>query len=221
MTPAGISHQDLYARDDTLGDEGDEADRSPLLLLYMQSCDDDNLSSYQCLVRKQIEIFEAKDEDIESNAQGRNRPIVPGQVGIRCRHCSRIPPRHRTRGATYYPAKLNGLYQAAQNMASAHLGIHCQLIPDALRRDLTILRDRKSSAGGGKQYWADCVRILGVEESDGILRFRKSGETLEVAERSGEQHEDEGSSSVCSEGAGKDAEHKGKISYVSSDESCK
>jgi hypothetical protein len=201
MTPAGISHQDLYARDDAPGEDGDEADHGPLLLLYMQSCDDDNLSSYQCLVRKQIEIFEAKDEDIESNAQGRNRPIVPGQVGIRCRHCSRIPPRHRTRGATYYPAKLNGLYQAAQNMASAHLGIHCQLIPDALRRDLTILRDRKSSAGGGKQYWADCVRILGVEESDGILRFRRPGEIREVAGRCSEQHEDEGSLSVCSEGA--------------------
>jgi hypothetical protein len=224
MTPAGISHQDLYARDDAPGDVGDEAGRDPLLLLYMQSCDDDNLSSYQCLVRKQIEIFEAKDEDIESNAQGRNRPIVPGQVGIRCRHCSRIPPRHRTRGATYYPAKLNGLYQAAQNMASAHLGIHCQLIPDALRRDLTILRDRKSSAGGGKQYWADCVRILGVEECDGILRFRKQGETCEVAERCNAQREDEGRSSVRVQVAHKDAEANGKKNrgkdYVSSDESC-
>ena len=172
MTPAGIPHQDLYARE-TSADDNDQSGDGPRLVLYMQACDDDNLSAYQCLVRKQVELFEAKDEDIESNAQGRNKPIVPGQVGIRCRHCSRIPPRHRTRGATYYPAKLHGLYQAAQNMASAHLCHHCQLIPDALRRDLITLRDRKSSAGGGKRYWADCVRIQGVVEANGILRFDK------------------------------------------------
>jgi hypothetical protein len=132
-------------------------------------CDDENISRYQCLVRQQIELFAASEEDIDSNAQGRNKPIVLGQVGIRCRHCSKIPPRHRTRGATYYPAKLTGLYQAAQNMASAHLCNHCQHIPDALRRNLIALRDRKSSAGGGKQYWADGVRVLGVIESDGVL----------------------------------------------------
>ena len=171
MTPAGISHQALYARD-APEEENDSVNKQ--LVLYMQSCDDDSLSAYQCLVRKQIELFDAKDEDVESNAQGRNKPIIPGQVGIRCRHCSRIPPRHRTRGATYYPAKLNGLYQAAQNMASAHLCNHCQLIPDALRQELIILRDRKSSAGGGKQYWADGVRVLGVVETNDILRFEKT-----------------------------------------------
>jgi hypothetical protein len=171
MTPAGIPHQDLYAQDAFR--KADDESESNVLLLYIQSCDDDNLSAYQCLVRKQIELFEAKVEDVESNAQGRNKPIVSGQVGIRCRHCSRIPPRHRTRGATYYPAKLNGLYQAAQNMASAHLSNHCHLIPDILRQELILLRDRKSSAGGGKQYWADGVRVLGVIESNGTLRFDK------------------------------------------------
>lgn len=45
--------------------------RSPAIL-YL-SCDDDSLSDYQCLVRKQIELFEAKEDDVESNAQGRNK----------------------------------------------------------------------------------------------------------------------------------------------------
>lgn len=166
MTPAGISHQALYARDASEEDNGG-VERN---VLYM-ACDDESLSAYQCLVRKQIQLFDADEDDVESNAQGRNKAIVLGQVGIRCRHCSKIPPRHRTRGATYYPAKLHGLYQAAQNMASAHLCKHCQLIPDALRQELIILRDRKSSAGGGKQYWADGVRVLGVVEINGVLRF--------------------------------------------------
>ena len=211
MTPAGISHQDLYARDELDGG-GDKSDNAPRLLLYMQSCDEDNLTTYQCLLRKQIEIFEATAEDIASTAQGRNKPIVPGQVGIRCRHCAGIPPRHRTRGATYYPAKLNGLYQAAQNMANAHLCSHCQLIPDALRRELTFLRDNKSCAGGGKLYWAKCVRILGVVESDCVLRFKKNGESSEA--KSGEVEDEEVMS--VSEGT-ENVESKRKYVDVSSD----
>jgi hypothetical protein len=144
----------------------------PPTVIYM-SCDDDSLSEYQCLVRKQIELFEARREDVDSNAQGRNRPIVMGQVGIRCRHCTMLPPKHRARGAIYYPAKLYGLYQAAQNMASSHLCEHCQHVPPDIRKELLKLRDRKSSAGGGKKYWADGVRILGVFEDEDGLRYEK------------------------------------------------
>jgi len=79
----------------------------PAVILYI-NCDDDSLSEYQCLVRRQIELFEAGREEVESNAQGRNRPIVMGQVGIRCHHCTMLPPKHRARGAVYYPAKLHG-----------------------------------------------------------------------------------------------------------------
>jgi hypothetical protein len=142
--------------------------------LYM-TCDDDSLSEYQCLVRKQIEIFEARPDDVESNAKGRNKPIILGQVGIRCRHCQFLAPKSRQRGATYYPAKLNGLYQAAQSMASGHLCYHCNHIPQDLRNELLVLRERKSSAGGGKKYWGDGVRILGVYEDDNGLRFQREG----------------------------------------------
>mmetsp|Transcript_6277 Transcript_6277/g.8874 ORF Transcript_6277/g.8874 Transcript_6277/m.8874 type:complete len:377 (-) Transcript_6277:160-1290(-) len=135
-------------------------------------CDDESLSDYQCLVRKQIEFFEATSEDVDSNAQGRNKQLVLGQVGIRCRHCSMLPPRRRTRGAMYYPAKLLGIYQAAQNLATSHLCEHCNKIPPELKNDLRILRERKSPAGGGKQYWGDGARALGVRESEqGYLCF--------------------------------------------------
>lgn len=140
--------------------------------LYM-SCDDDSLSEYQCLVRKQVELFEARPEDVASNAKGRNKPIVIGQVGIRCKHCRLLPPKSRQRGATYYPAKLNGLYQAAQSMASGHLCNHCGHIPQNIRHELLVLRERKSSAGGGKKYWGDGVRVLGVYEDESGLRFKK------------------------------------------------
>ena len=49
------------------------------------SCDEEQLSEYQILVRKQLEIFEATQEDVESNTQGRKKQVTLGQVGIRCR----------------------------------------------------------------------------------------------------------------------------------------
>ena len=150
----------------------EEVTGRPPVLLYV-SCDDDALSEYQCLVRKNIELFEALPQDVESNAQGRNRPIVLGQVGIRCRHCKNLPPKHRGRGAVYYPAKLHGVYQAAQNQAVGHLAEQCSHVHPNLRCDLQRLKDRKSSAGGGKKYWADGVRVLGVFEDTHGLRFEK------------------------------------------------
>jgi hypothetical protein len=143
----------------------------PSITLYLQ-CDDESLSEYQCLARKQIEIFESNNEDVESTTQGRNRPIVSGQVGIRCRHCKGLSSKDRARGAIYYPSTLNGIYQAAQNMAGRHLCEDCQQIPDSIRQDLVKLRDHKSSAGGGKKYWTTAARVLGVyEDETGCLRF--------------------------------------------------
>ena len=136
-------------------------------------CDDDNLSEYQILVRKQLDVFEAQPEDVESNTQGRKRQVVLGQVGLRCRHCAGVPLRQRGRGAVYYPAKLQGIYQAAQNMASSHLCESCQSIDPGLKAKLKALRERRDTASGGKQYWADGARVLGLVETEDGLRLSK------------------------------------------------
>lgn len=70
--------------------------------------DKECLSEYQCLLREQIEVFEAGDKDL-GTIQGRNKPVEFGQVGVRCKHCTRTPGRRR--GAAYYPSKLSGIYQ--------------------------------------------------------------------------------------------------------------
>jgi len=145
---------------------------SPLYL----SCDYLSLSEYQMLVRKQIELFEANCDDVDTNAQGRNKEITLGQVGLRCRHCSMLPQSERKRGSVYYPAKLDGIYQAAQNMASIHLCEHCQSIPSDLREQLIQFRNDnggKKASGGGKQHWAEKAKALGVFEDETGLRFEK------------------------------------------------
>ena len=140
--------------------------------LYL-SCDYLTLNEYQVEVRKQIEFFEATCDDVQfSSHQGRNKTIALGQVGIRCRHCRILPPNERKRASVYFPAKLDGIYQAAQNMASIHLCEHCHYIPQNLREELLRLRNSKAS-GGGKHQWAERARALGVYEDDHGLRFEK------------------------------------------------
>jgi hypothetical protein len=153
------------------------------MTLYLEQ-DEDSLSPYQCLVRKQIELFEATEKDLEDSAQGRNRSICPRQVGIRCRHCGRQPAKNRAKGAVFFPSRLVGLYQTAQNLANSHLVKDCKVIPTDIREDLLRIRLsnttketttdggvdtnnklRKSSHGSGRQYWASCLRVLGVIET--------------------------------------------------------
>jgi hypothetical protein len=80
--------------------------RRPPVCLYM-SCDEQCISRYQCVVRQQIELFQALHSDRDANAQGRNRAITLGQVGIRCRHCSMLPTKQRKAGAVYFPSKVS------------------------------------------------------------------------------------------------------------------
>jgi hypothetical protein len=139
--------------------------------VYCRS-DEDVLSEYQCLLRQQMEFFEATPDDVSSSAQGRNRPIQHRQIGIRCVHCAHLPPKGRPRGAVYYPSKLFSVYQSAQNMAVNHFQTRCPNIPDALNDTLNEYKDRKCHIhGGGKQYWASTARSLGIVEVPNGLQF--------------------------------------------------
>lgn len=130
------------------------------------------LSEYQALVREQIYIFQAVVDDIESSAQGRNKPIRLGQVGIICKHCATLPPGRRPRGSVYFPAKLKGLYQAAQNMTINHFQESCANIPADVKEKLLALKEKKTIVhGGGKHYWANTARLLGVQETEDGLEY--------------------------------------------------
>jgi hypothetical protein len=168
----------------------------PSIPLYL-SCNPDHLSEYQCLIRKHIELFEAGVADVNARVKGRNKPIVLGQVGIRCMHCRRsshnnninnnnmLPHQPRQeeeqpalgniRGSVYYPHTLVGIYQAAQILSQGHLLELCPFLVDtALRRQLVDLKSKKSqSATAGKEYWANTAKALGVYEDQYGLRFEE------------------------------------------------
>jgi hypothetical protein len=54
---------------------------------------------------------------------------------------------------------------------------HSTLIPESTRNQLKALQSASSRASGGKEYWAEGLRVLGiVEESRGFLRFQTKEE---------------------------------------------
>ncbi|GKY94318.1 hypothetical protein MPSEU_000397600 [Mayamaea pseudoterrestris] len=170
--------------------------------------DKTTLSEYQCLVREQIIFFAASADDIHESVQGRNRPIVLGQVGIHCVRCWHEQHdrnrfiRQKPRGASYYPSKLSGIYQAAQNMVTNHFMDSCRSLPLDVKTKLAAPRSfnptaepmthhnppliikrgwSTSNAGGGKQYWANAAQKLGIVETEehGLVFQNSSDEEVE------------------------------------------
>eukprot|EP00548_Thalassiothrix_antarctica_P019937 CAMPEP_0194193742 /NCGR_PEP_ID=MMETSP0154-20130528/75202_1 /TAXON_ID=1049557 /ORGANISM="Thalassiothrix antarctica, Strain L6-D1" /LENGTH=485 /DNA_ID=CAMNT_0038918107 /DNA_START=162 /DNA_END=1620 /DNA_ORIENTATION=+ len=141
-------------------------------LLYI-STDDEVLSDYQILLRKQIEFFEASFSDVGKTSCGRRRPIMMNQVGIRCYHCKFVPIEDRKNGTIYYPSKLTSIYQAAQNMTVTHLLRNCHLIDENIKKQLQTYQQGPSTTGhGGKKYWAETAKAQGIKESnEGYLQF--------------------------------------------------
>jgi hypothetical protein len=146
----------------------------PMMLLYMAT-DDYALSEYQILLRKNIEFVEASMEDVETTTPGRKKPITLGQVGIRCKHCVKVPVHWRSAATVYFPTKLHGLYQSAQSIGLTHLENTCEFIPPHLRARFKARRvnGKKAAAGHeGKLYWAHGATVAGVmETADMGLRF--------------------------------------------------
>jgi hypothetical protein len=153
-----------------------------------READAKDASRYQCLLREQIEYFEADDADLRAKAQGRNVPIQPRQVGIRCVHCARRNQggTHRdgedpgqlvklereiamsTRGAVYYPTTLSNLYQAVQNMANNHfVNRTCPSAPSRLIDEILEARRTrpKRSGGKGKSYFVQSAEGVGIADA--------------------------------------------------------
>jgi len=67
--------------------------------------------------------------------------------------------------------------QVAQNMSKLHFLKACSLIPENTRNQLKSLQSVSSRASGGKEYWAEGLRVLGIVEEDGVLRFSSASST--------------------------------------------
>ena len=79
--------------------------------------DEQNMTPNLILIRKHIEFFAASDEDVQGRLKrgGLHQHIIPGSIGIRCIHCSRLPLFERPSGSTTFPSKIDAVYQAGRN----------------------------------------------------------------------------------------------------------
>ena len=148
---------------------------SKLPFCVAQPADKYKISEHQLFLRFQIEAFAATDDDVSTHVRGRNRRIMLGQVGIRCRHCAHLPASRRQKGAAYFPANTMGLYQAAQNMSTSHIqcGL-CPEMPEFIKETFKGLIAIKSySSGAGRPYWSKTAKDMGlVNTADGIRFIR-------------------------------------------------
>lgn len=77
--------------------------------------DNQYLTPIHCFVRRQVEVFTANASDLATPAPGRKKPIVLGQVGFRCVHCSTFPVKDRVKRAVCFPPSVSGCYHAVSN----------------------------------------------------------------------------------------------------------
>jgi len=148
-------------------------------LLYIPM-DEMRVSPFQCLLRKQIEVFVADEELAARTTRGRKKPIHPGQVGIRCRHCRGLPLGAAQQGAMYFPSSLVSMYQTGQKMSSVHFFSNkpCTSMPkDIVREGMTASR---AGVGGGKSYWEEAGEMLGLVDTDIGIQFCPSNAQLRI-----------------------------------------
>jgi hypothetical protein len=126
------------------------------------------LSNHQCYLRQQVEVFAATRADTTAHVRGRNKRISLDQVGIQCHHCAHVPVPKRQTGSTYFPATLMGFYQAAQNMLSTHIQCgKCDALPQTVTQEFhRLLEHKKATSNGGRKYWAERMRELGLVDTD-------------------------------------------------------
>ena len=137
--------------------------------------DHDWLSDMDCFVRKNIEAFCATENDIQAAQSDRKYPIHFGQVGIRCRHCSR---RNVARGSgVSFPQNISGIYESVREFQRLHLE-SCENFSDDLKNELKSLKTSTSLSSVLRKYYVMSAKALGmIDTQDGV---RSRGEIVPI-----------------------------------------
>jgi hypothetical protein len=158
--------------------------------------DEQYLPAIHCFVRRHVEIFEATEDDLKQPMPGRKKPIVLGQVGLRCIHCAFLAPKNRQKRAICYPPSVGGIYHAISNIKHDHFA-KCKGLPKEAHEEFLQLRaasmrraSSSSLSSGGKtngdssrrvsnstaQYYVDSALRMGLYDSDEGIRMQPKKE---------------------------------------------
>ena len=146
-------------------------------LLYRPS-DVNFLGPLRCLIRQQIEFFEATAEDVSkrnSSVKGVTaRKIIVGQVGMRCIHCAHVPVKHHTKNSVCYPHKIDGIQ--VWNTFHEHM-LTCLHIPQSVRDQHKALNLTTKTGTRGKPSSASYLNQRykeSIVEKGGRLEFSRT-----------------------------------------------
>mmetsp|Transcript_33797 Transcript_33797/g.73241 ORF Transcript_33797/g.73241 Transcript_33797/m.73241 type:complete len:1510 (+) Transcript_33797:223-4752(+) len=130
-------------------------------LLYHEK-DEERLAPLICILRANIEVFPANDDDVKANqARANGDPVVVGQVGIRCARCRQFE---------MYPESISKMFDASRTYRRVHFG-KCPKMPVEVREDFDRLRCRNGNTIGATEYWiASCIEA-GMVNGDGGIFF--------------------------------------------------
>ena len=127
--------------------------------------DKDWLSAPLCLLRDQLEVFCATQEEVDTRT--RARPHVVGCVGIRCRHCKNLPLKERANGSTCFPKSVSLVHQAVRNFHRYHFH-DCKEIPERYKKRMKAFKPKEQqSKKSSSAYWIEsCKAELGMLDAE-------------------------------------------------------
>jgi len=135
--------------------------------------DKDWLTPLHCFVRRHcVQVFCASSADVQTPSKGKRKPVLIGQVGIRCYHChnSSGPAGLRERGSVYYPTTISSIYNATMNLLQRHLS-SCSAVPPEIMDQYVTLKGDDARSGTSKKYWVESALSLGLVDTPNGIRF--------------------------------------------------
>lgn len=152
--------------------------------------DSQYLNELHMMIRQQLEIFSATDEDVRTTQAGRRTPTVRGKVGVRCSHCAKVvlkdDPEKRfwPPGSVSYPINVEGLYSVCTQKPALHYET-CPHMPDDVKGQLyrmsydaagvSIRRQNLNNTGHSSisagNYYLISAKRIGLINVPGGIRF--------------------------------------------------
>jgi len=136
-----------------------------------------SLSETLCIVRENVEVFVATEADVKAPAPGRKRPVVEGQVGLRCIHCrSALHQSDKVKRAVCFPSSIKRIYRTVIDMKLDHFKA-CRFVPIELKMKLEELKATNArSTGTTMQYFVQAAKRMGMYDGTHGIRFGEKDE---------------------------------------------
>ena len=144
------------------------------VLLLALPDDKISLSETLCIVRENIEVFVATEADVKAPAPGRKRPVVIGQVGLRCIHCRAAAHQSdKVKRAVCFPSSIKRIYRTVIDMKLDHFKA-CRFVPVEFKRKLEQLKATNArSTGTTMQYFVQASKRMGMVDGGHGIRLCK------------------------------------------------